>query len=60
MSPTKKFMTLEQVFVSVVTVLYGIVGISYAIKGNFPWALVWISYAMANVGLLWAASASTR
>ena len=53
-------MTLEQAVVSVVTILYGIVGISYALKGNLPWALVWISYSMANIGLIWAASSAHR
>lgn len=53
-------MTLEQVVVSIVTVLYGIVGVSYALKGNLPWALVWISYSMANIGLIWAASSHHR
>ena len=53
-------MTLEQVVVAIVTVLYGIVGISYALKGNLPWALVWFSYSMANVGLIWSASSHYR
>lgn len=53
-------MTLEQAFVAIVTVMYGIVGISYAVKGNLPWSLVWISYASANIGLLWAAYAPHR
>ena len=51
-------MGFEQTIVAVVMVLYAIVGVSYAIKGDFPWALVWFSYAMANVGLMWAASSN--
>jgi hypothetical protein len=51
-------MGFEQIIVAVVMVLYAIVGISYALKGDFPWALVWLSYAMANVGLMWAASSN--
>jgi hypothetical protein len=51
-----RFMGFEHTIVAIVMVLYAIVGISYAIKGDFPWALVWFSYAMANVGLMWAAS----
>jgi hypothetical protein len=45
----------ESHIVGVVTVLYAIVGLSYAMNGKFPWALTWIAYAMANVGLIWAA-----
>jgi hypothetical protein len=52
-----QYMGFEQSIVAIVMVLYAIVGVSYAIKGDFPWALVWLSYAMANVGLMWAASA---
>ena len=51
-------MGFELTIVAVVMVLYAIVGVSYAIKGDFPWALVWFSYAMANVGLMWAASSN--
>lgn len=49
-------MRFEQYIVGVVTLLYASVGIAYALKGNTPWALVWLSYASANVGLIWAAS----
>lgn len=35
-----------------VGVLYSAVALSYMIKGDLPWALVWASYAMANVGLI--------
>jgi hypothetical protein len=45
----------ESHIVGVVTVLYAWVGISYAAKGEFPWALTWLAYALANVGLIWAA-----
>lgn len=44
----------EQYIVGVVTLLYFGVGMIYAFRGEMPWALVWISYSMANVGLIWA------
>jgi hypothetical protein len=49
-------MRYEQYIVGIVTVLYFSVGAIYATRGNMPWALVWFSYAMANVGLIWAAA----
>ena len=36
--------------------LYFIVGVGYGIKKEWAWSLVWISYALANVGLVLAAS----
>lgn len=39
----------------VVCVLYTLTGIGFLLKKNWPWAIVWLSYAMANVGLIWAA-----
>ena len=48
-------MSFEQIVVGIAMVLYAMVGVSYTIKGDMPWALVWFSYAMANVGLIWAA-----
>ena len=40
-------------------VLYAIVGIGYFIKKDYPWSLVWISYALANLGLVLAARTET-
>lgn len=48
-------MSFEQIVVGIAMVLYAMVGVSYTIKGDMPWALVWFSYATANVGLIWAA-----
>ena len=39
---------------SVVGVLYASVGVAYIIKGDYPWAIVWVSYALANLGLVLA------
>tara|TARA_R100001082_G_scaffold102060_1_gene71905 strand:+ start:325 stop:486 length:162 start_codon:yes stop_codon:yes gene_type:complete len=36
-------------------ILYGVVGIGYAIKKEWAWSFVWISYALANIGLVAAA-----
>ena len=47
-------MSFEQIIVLTAMLLYAAAGASYAIKGNMPWALVYISYAMANAGLIWA------
>jgi len=35
--------------------LYFIVGVGYGLKKEWAWSLVWISYALANVGLVMAA-----
>jgi hypothetical protein len=49
-----KGMNLENIVVVVVFFLYFISGVSHLIKGNFPWALIWFSYSLANLGLIWA------
>ena len=33
-------------------ILYFVVGIGYGVKKEWAWCLVWISYALANVGLV--------
>ena len=37
---------------SLVGALYFIVAVCYMFKKDFAWALVWMSYALANVGLV--------
>jgi hypothetical protein len=37
-----------------VAVVYALTGIYYLIKKNYPWSIVWMSYAMANIGLVLA------
>ncbi len=37
---------------SIVGVLYFTVAACYALKKDWAWALVWFSYALANVGLI--------
>jgi len=46
---------LEYLLPAVVFVLYLITAVCYAMKHNWAWALVWFSYAMANLGLIIAA-----
>lgn len=48
-------MSFEQTVVGITMVLYAAVGVSYAIKGEMAWALVWLSYSSANIGLMLAA-----
>ena len=37
-------------------ILYALVGVGYFLKKEYAWSLVWISYALANVGLVIAAA----
>ena len=48
-------MNLESLTVSISMIMYFITGTSFALKGNFPWALTWYAYSLANVGLILAA-----
>ncbi len=41
----------------IAAVLYFVVGIGYLARKEYAWALVWISYSMANVGLVAAGEA---
>lgn len=49
-------MKFEDIIVTIVFFLYAAVGISYIMNKNYPWSLVWFSYALANLGLIWAAN----
>ena len=46
---------LVRVLPLISAILYGVVGIGYLLKKDYAWCLVWISYALANVGLVLAA-----
>lgn len=54
--------TVMDVFLTVlpgiVTVLYMLTSFIYLYKGDYPWFLVWFSYALANIGLILAGSRS--
>ncbi len=39
----------------IAAILYMVVGIGYGLRKEYAWCLVWISYALANVGLVLAA-----
>ncbi len=39
----------------IAAVLYFVVGMGYLFRKDYAWALVWVSYSMANVGLVAAA-----
>jgi len=43
-----------------IALVYGMIGIYYLIKKNYPWSIVWMSYAMANIGLILAAIKKTN
>jgi len=47
-------MNLEEKIIFIVFFLYIYIAVSYALKGNWPWFIVWGSYAMANFGLILA------
>ena len=51
-------LTLENIVVGVCMVGYFVVGISHACKGTSPWSITWLSYGLANVGLILAQSQS--
>lgn len=48
-------MTFESFTVGAAFLLYLSTSIIYASKYNWPWALIWFAYAVANLGLIWAA-----
>ena len=39
----------------IAAVLYTVVGVGYGVRKEWAWCLVWISYALANIGLVLAA-----
>ena len=51
-------LTLENIVVGMCMIGYILVGSSFLYKGNISWAITWLSYGMANVGLIWAQSQS--
>jgi hypothetical protein len=45
-------MKIESIAVGISALLYLGVSISFATKGNWGWALIWMCYTGANVGLM--------
>ena len=39
----------------IAAILYMVVGIGYGMKKEWAWSFVWVSYALANIGLVAAA-----
>jgi len=46
--------TLLNVMPAIVGVLYALTGLGYLWQRQYGWGIVWLSYAMANVGLIMA------
>lgn len=45
-------MNFESYVIGAAFLLYFVVGISFALKSNWAWTLVYMSYAMSNLGLM--------
>jgi hypothetical protein len=45
-------MNFESYVIAAAFLLYFIVGVSFALKSNWAWTLVYMSYAMSNLGLM--------
>lgn len=48
---------MSTILVVVVTCIYATVGLDQLLRGNPGFALMWLSYATANIGLIWAGGA---
>jgi hypothetical protein len=45
---------MNSALLAIVTAIYFGVAVSFLLEGKAPWALVFLAYAAANVGLIWA------
>jgi hypothetical protein len=50
-----KKLNFEQIVILLSAILYFSVGVSYLLKAQYAWALVWLAYSTANIGLMIAA-----
>jgi hypothetical protein len=48
-------MSYESIVIGISAILYFSVGVSYFLKGNYPWCIVWFAYSVANFALIWTA-----
>jgi hypothetical protein len=48
---------LTLILPGIVMLLYGATSWLFFQKGDYPWALTWGAYALANIGLIWASMA---
>ena len=46
--------TFEQIAITTSGILYFIVGMTYLIKKEYAWAIIWFAYSTANIGLMLA------
>jgi hypothetical protein len=47
-------MRIEDFTVFAAFLLYLVTAICFALKREWAWALVWVAYSVANLGLIWA------
>lgn len=45
-------MTFEQTVILAAGILYASAAVSYLVKKEYSWALIWFAYATANFGLM--------
>lgn len=53
-------MNFESLVVATSAFLYFCVSASYFLKGRYEWSFVWLSYSMANIGLILASLRDTK
>lgn len=51
-------MTLERLLPLIVAVLYALTAMSYVSKRDWPMAVLWFSYSVGNVAIVWACAQS--
>ena len=44
--------SFEEWVVAISAILYASVGVSFFLKKEYSWAMVWLAYSLANVGLI--------
>lgn len=54
MVENSKNMNFEQIVILISALLYFSVSVSYLLKQQYAWALVWFAYTTANIGLILA------
>ena len=45
---------VTRIMPGVVAVLYFVTGVAFLVRRDVPWAIVWMAYSLANVGLILA------
>jgi hypothetical protein len=44
-------MNFENIIIGISAFLYFLVSLSYMFKNDWVWALIWLCYSLANIGL---------